>query len=73
MKSKAKLIVEREQGFKKAKVLHIFTSDFTSASTTNIGSAWCRVPGLCQSIENQSKEIREGNALSGNISITWND
>ena len=42
MKSKAKPIVEKEQGFKKAKVLHIFTSDFTSASTTTIGSARCR-------------------------------
>ena len=26
----------------KAKVLHILPSDFTSASTTTIGSAWCR-------------------------------
>ena len=66
-------MVEKEQGFKKAKVLHIFTSDFTSASTTTIGRAWCMVPGLCQSIENQSKEIREGNTLSGNSSFTRND
>ena len=61
MKSKAKLIVEKEQGFKKAKVLHIFTSDFTSASTTTIGSAWCR---YCVNLLKTSQRKSEKEILS---------
>ena len=45
----------------KAKVLHILPSDFTCASTTTIGSAWCR---YCVNLLKTSQRKSEKEILS---------